>query len=198
MSPHLPYTVEDVVEPVGRRRRGRRRDHPPACPRPEGRPAHGGPGGVPGVPQGRSRTPPTRSSSITSGGGTGMSVEERLRVIYETKPELCTLNLGTFNYGSFPMIPKYAGSWKFDWEEPYLESTRRRAVRQHVRRHRAHAHRRPHADRLAVRVRGLRHRPPLHAGVLPRGRAGRAADLPADDHGRDGRHRRRASSTSRT
>jgi uncharacterized protein (DUF849 family) len=51
-------------------------------------------------------------------------VEDRLRVIYETRPELCTLNLGTFNYGSFPMIPKYAGSWKFDWEEPYLESTR--------------------------------------------------------------------------
>ena len=22
------------------------------------------------------------------------------------------------------MIPKYAGTWKFDWEEPYLESTR--------------------------------------------------------------------------
>ncbi len=62
--------------------------------------------------------------SITSGGGTGMSVEDRLRVIYETRPELCTLNLGTFNYGSFPMIPKYAGQWKFDWEEPYLESTR--------------------------------------------------------------------------
>ena len=62
--------------------------------------------------------------SITSGGGTGMSVTDRLRVIYETKPELCTLNLGTFNYGSFPMIGKYAGKWKFDWEEPYLESTR--------------------------------------------------------------------------
>ena len=45
-------------------------------------------------------------------------------MIYETKPELCTLNLGTFNYGSFPMIGKYQGKWQFDWEEPYLESTR--------------------------------------------------------------------------
>ncbi len=62
--------------------------------------------------------------SITSGGATDQTVAQRLRVIYETKPELCTLNLGTFNYGSFPMIPKYAGQWKFDWEEPYLESTR--------------------------------------------------------------------------
>jgi uncharacterized protein (DUF849 family) len=62
--------------------------------------------------------------SITSGGGTGMSVADRLRVIYETKPELCTLNLGTFNYGSFGMIAKYAGEWRFDWEQAYLESTR--------------------------------------------------------------------------
>ena len=124
MSPNLPVHRRGRRRPVGRRGRGRRRDHPSACPRPEGRPA-------------RRRSPAVfldylkgiKDStdavvSITSGGGTGMSVEDRLRVIYETRPELCTLNLGTFNYGSFPMIPKYAGSWKFDWEEPYLESTR--------------------------------------------------------------------------
>src|SRR5580698_8871949 len=39
-------------------------------------------------------------------------------------PALCTLNLGTMNYGSFPMIDRYQGQFKFDWEEPYLESTR--------------------------------------------------------------------------
>ena len=38
-----------------------------------------------------------------------MSVEDRLAVIYETRPELCTLNLGTINYGGFPMIDRYAG-----------------------------------------------------------------------------------------
>jgi uncharacterized protein (DUF849 family) len=47
-----------------------------------------------------------------------------VRVITEMKPELSTLNLGTMNYGSFPMIPRYDGSWTFDWEKPYLESTR--------------------------------------------------------------------------
>ena len=105
--------------------------------------------------------------SITSGGGTGMSVQDRLRVIYETKPELCTLNLGTFNYGSFPMIPKYAGKWKFDWEEPYLESTRSEpfvstfADIEHMLTDLTHEH------RLPVRVRGLRRGPPLHAGLLP-------------------------------
>ncbi len=62
--------------------------------------------------------------SITTGGATGQTVEERLRVIKVLQPELATCNLGTMNYGLFQMIPKYQGRWKYDWEEPYLESTR--------------------------------------------------------------------------
>jgi uncharacterized protein (DUF849 family) len=63
--------------------------------------------------------------SITTGGAPGQTVEERLKVIKILKPELATCNLGTMNYGLFQMIPKYEGRWKYDWEEPYLESTRR-------------------------------------------------------------------------
>ncbi len=62
--------------------------------------------------------------SITTGGATGQTVEERLRVIKVLQPELATCNLGTMNYGLFQMIPKYEGRWKYDWEEPFLESTR--------------------------------------------------------------------------
>jgi uncharacterized protein (DUF849 family) len=62
--------------------------------------------------------------SISTGGGTGMTVQERLAGVLELRPELCTLNLGTMNYGSFPMIDRYRGSFRYDWEEPYLESTR--------------------------------------------------------------------------
>ncbi len=62
--------------------------------------------------------------SITTGGASDQSVEERLRVIHELKPELATCNLGTMNYGLFQMIPKWEGRWKHEWEEPYLESTR--------------------------------------------------------------------------
>ena len=54
--------------------------------------------------------------SITTGGGTGMTVEERLRGVLELKPELCTLNLGTMNYGSFPMIDRYKGRFRYGWE----------------------------------------------------------------------------------
>ena len=62
--------------------------------------------------------------SITTGGGTGQTIEERLNVIKVLQPELATCNLGTMNYGLFQMIPKYQGRWKYDWEEPFLESTR--------------------------------------------------------------------------
>jgi uncharacterized protein (DUF849 family) len=123
MSPHLPYTVEDVVDQsVAAVEAGAAVIHLHARDPRDGRPT--------ADPQVfLDYLKPLKDAtdavvSITSGGGTGMSTEEKLRVIYETRPELCTLKLGTFNYGSFPMIAKYAGSWKFDWEEPYLESTR--------------------------------------------------------------------------
>jgi hypothetical protein len=38
-----------------------------------------------------------------------MSFQERLQGVADLKPELCTLNLGTMNYGSFPMIDRHQG-----------------------------------------------------------------------------------------
>jgi uncharacterized protein (DUF849 family) len=62
--------------------------------------------------------------NMTTGGATGQTIEERLNVVRQLQPELCSCNLGTMNYGGFPMIPKYAGNWQFDWEEEFLELTR--------------------------------------------------------------------------
>jgi uncharacterized protein (DUF849 family) len=123
MSPNLPYTAEDVIaQSVAAVDAGAAIIHLHARDPKDGRPTADPAVFLEYLKGIKDSTDAV--VSITSGGGTGMSVEERLRVIYETRPELCTLNLGTFNYGSFPMIPKYAGQWKFDWEEPYLESTR--------------------------------------------------------------------------
>ena len=69
----------------------------------------------------------------------GQTVEERLEVVRQLRPELCTCNLGTMNYGGFPMIPKYHGQWKFDWEEPYLDSTRTEPFVKQLCRHRVYA-----------------------------------------------------------
>jgi uncharacterized protein (DUF849 family) len=123
MSASLPYTVEDVVgQSVDAIEAGAAIIHLHARDPKDGRPTADPAVFLEYLKGIKDSTDAV--VSITSGGGTGMSVAERLQVIYETRPELCTLNLGTFNYGSFPMIQKYAGTWKHDWEEPYLESTR--------------------------------------------------------------------------
>ena len=123
MSPNLPYSVEDIVgQSVAAVQAGASVIHLHARDPRDGRPTADPAVFLEYLKGIKDSTEAV--VSITSGGATGMSVADRLRVIYETRPELCTLNLGTFNYGSFPMIPKYAGTWRFDWEEPYLESTR--------------------------------------------------------------------------
>jgi len=52
-------------------------------------------------------------------------VEERVRPAATLKPEVASLNMGTMNFGLYPMIPRYKGKFKFDWEEPYLENSKK-------------------------------------------------------------------------
>lgn len=61
--------------------------------------------------------------NITTGGGLGMSLDERIAPALRAKPEVCSLNMGTMNFGAFELAGKYS-EWKHDWEKPYLESTR--------------------------------------------------------------------------
>ena len=61
--------------------------------------------------------------NITTGGGLGMTLDERLRPAHRAKPEVCSLNMGTMNFCAFELANKYE-TWRFDWEKPYLESTR--------------------------------------------------------------------------
>ena len=57
----------------------------------------------------------------TSGGGVGMSIEERARVVTACRPEMATFNCGSFNFGIFKarQRPEMA-----PWEVEYLEGTR--------------------------------------------------------------------------
>jgi uncharacterized protein (DUF849 family) len=123
MSPHLPYTVEQVVEQgVAAAAAGAAVLHLHAR-----EPGDGRPTADPAVFAKYARGISDKCDviiSISTGGGTGMTVQERLAGVLQLQPELCTLNLGTMNYGSFPMIDRYRGSFRYDWEEPYLESTR--------------------------------------------------------------------------
>jgi uncharacterized protein (DUF849 family) len=57
----------------------------------------------------------------TSGGGVGMTIEERARVVTECRPEMATFNCGSFNFGIFQVRHRPAMQ---PWEIEYLESTR--------------------------------------------------------------------------
>lgn len=63
--------------------------------------------------------------NLTTGGAPTMMVEERVRPAATLKPEVASLNMGTMNFGLYPMIPRYKGKFKFDWEEPYLEGSKK-------------------------------------------------------------------------
>lgn len=59
---------------------------------------------------------------ITTGGGAGMTLEQRVAPVTTYKPELASCNAGSMNWGLFPMLPRYP-EWKFEWEKAMLAMT---------------------------------------------------------------------------
>lgn len=60
--------------------------------------------------------------NITTGGAPTMSIEERIRPAATWKPELASLNMGTMNFGLFPMLGRFADDLKHEWETTYLSN----------------------------------------------------------------------------
>lgn len=60
---------------------------------------------------------------ITTGGGAGMTVDQRAAPVTEFKPELASFNMGSINFALFPVISKYK-EWKYEWEKPFLEASK--------------------------------------------------------------------------
>jgi uncharacterized protein (DUF849 family) len=61
--------------------------------------------------------------NLTTGGSPHMTVEERMRPAMEFKPELASMNMGSMNFGLFPMLNRYE-DLKHDWERAHLENSR--------------------------------------------------------------------------
>jgi uncharacterized protein (DUF849 family) len=61
--------------------------------------------------------------NITTGGGHNMTVEQRLIAPLRVQPEMCSLNMGSMNFGLYPALAK-CPEWQHEWEPRYLESTR--------------------------------------------------------------------------
>ena len=61
--------------------------------------------------------------NVSTGGGLGMTRDERLRAAVKTSPEMASMNVGSMNFGIFPMKEKYS-NWKQAWEPEFLDMTR--------------------------------------------------------------------------
>lgn len=62
--------------------------------------------------------------NLTTGGSPWLPVEERVGPAAVYKPEVASMNMGTMNFGLYPMLDRYK-EWKFDWEPETLEASRR-------------------------------------------------------------------------
>jgi len=61
--------------------------------------------------------------NVSTGAGLGMSMAERLRAATDASPEMASLNMGSMNFGLFPLLEKYK-DWQHDWEPEFLAMTR--------------------------------------------------------------------------
>jgi uncharacterized protein (DUF849 family) len=60
--------------------------------------------------------------NITTGGGLGMTVDERLAAPLQASPEMCSLNMGSMNF-NISRAADRVKEWKYAWEKPYLART---------------------------------------------------------------------------
>jgi uncharacterized protein (DUF849 family) len=61
--------------------------------------------------------------NITTGGSPHMTVEDRMRPVMRFQPEVASLNMGSMNFGLFPMLERYK-NLQHDWERQHLENSR--------------------------------------------------------------------------
>ena len=60
--------------------------------------------------------------NISTGGGLGMTLDQRLAAAKTASPEMASLNMGSMNFGLFPLLNKYK-DFKHDWEPEFLAMT---------------------------------------------------------------------------
>ncbi len=61
--------------------------------------------------------------NITTGGSSLMTLDERLAAPLVAQPEMASLNMGSMNFGLFPLKERYS-DWKFEWEPKLLDATK--------------------------------------------------------------------------
>ena len=122
MSPHLPVTPKEIADAaVAAAEAGAAIVHLHARDPVDGRPTQD-------PKYFREFAPDIRSRSdvvinFTTGGAATMTIHERLRPALELKPEVASLNMGSMNFGLYPMLGRFK-EFKHDWEKQALENSR--------------------------------------------------------------------------
>jgi uncharacterized protein (DUF849 family) len=61
--------------------------------------------------------------NISTGGSSLMALDDRLAAAVRAEPEMCSLNMGSMNFGLYPALDRYS-EWNHAWEPQLLEATR--------------------------------------------------------------------------
>jgi uncharacterized protein (DUF849 family) len=121
MSPYLPITPAEIAEAaIGAAQAGAAIVHLHAR-----KPGDGSPSQDPNLF--REFLPKIKAATdvvinLTTGGAPTMLVEERLQPALQLKPEVASLNMGSMNFGLYPMLGRFK-EFKHAWERPYLEGS---------------------------------------------------------------------------
>ena len=122
MTPYLPITPAEIAEgAIGAWKAGAAIIHLHARDPVDGRPTPDPKVFMQFLPRIRQATDAV--VNITTGGGQGMSLDDRLAAALAASPELASLNMGSMNFGLYPALNRYA-DFKHAWEPAFLESTR--------------------------------------------------------------------------
>lgn len=127
MSPHLPVTAEEIAEAaIGAAEAGAAIVHLHARDPGDGRPDQSVERFAPFLQVIKQRSDCV--INITTGGAATMSVAERARPATVFAPEVASLNMGSMNFGLYPMLERFT-ELRHDWERPYLEGSRDRVFK---------------------------------------------------------------------
>lgn len=124
MSPYLPVTPQEIIDAaVGAAEAGAALVHVHARDPVTGKPDQSPAAFEPFLKVIKQRCDAV--INITTGGAPTMGVEERLQPCAHFKPEVASLNMGSMNFGLYPMLARFK-DFKHDWEKPYLEGSKDR------------------------------------------------------------------------
>ncbi|MGH7144608.1 MAG: 3-keto-5-aminohexanoate cleavage protein [Planctomycetota bacterium] len=122
MSPHLPVTAAAIAkEAIAAAQAGAAILHLHARLEADGRPSPDPDDFARFLPQIQAHTDAV--INITTGGGQNMTVDDRIQAALRFQPPMCSLNMGSMNFGLYPALEKVK-HWKYPWEPEYLAASR--------------------------------------------------------------------------